>query len=183
MGKSAIDLKDAYRVLNPGCVVLISTGDGERDNLFAVTWNMPVRKDPPMMALMSSKRHHSWELISKTGEFGVNVMHADHASALLGCGSVSGRTEPDKFARFALNRTPAQLIRAPLVSESVASLECRICQVVDMGASALLIAQIIAGHGDPLHFVDGFWSFDNGLRLLHHLTGPDFAVSSDTVTV
>ena len=34
----------AYRLLNPGCIVLISVGDGKRDNLFPVTWNMPVRK-------------------------------------------------------------------------------------------------------------------------------------------
>jgi len=36
---------NAYRLLNPGAVALISVGDGKADNLFSVTWNMPLRRD------------------------------------------------------------------------------------------------------------------------------------------
>lgn len=178
MQKLPVDLVHAYRVVNPGCVVLVSVGDGKADNLFAVTWNMPVRQSPPMLALVSGKAHHSYGFLERTGELGVNVMPAELVDALYGCGTVSGAKEPDKWARFGLTRTPGTLIKAPLVAEAVASLECRVCQVVDLGTSALLVAQVLSAAADPRHWQDGRWSFDQGLRLLHHLTGPNFAVST-----
>jgi flavin reductase (DIM6/NTAB) family NADH-FMN oxidoreductase RutF len=183
MTKAPIEpLSNAYRLLNPGPVVLISVGDGETDNLFAVTWNMPVRKDPGMMALLSGKKHHSYPFIERTGEFGVNVPDADQAEAVLGCGSVSGAKEPDKFGRFGLTRQPATRIKAPLVTECVANLECRVCQLVDLGTSTLIVAQILAAVADTRHVQRGQWSFDNGLRLLHHLSGGRFCVSGEAIT-
>lgn len=175
-------LSDAYRLLNPGGVVLITVGDGDTDNLFAVTWNMPVRKDPGMMALLSGKGHHSYPFIARTGELGVNIPDASLADAVLGCGSVSGRKEPDKFARFGLTRQPAERIKAPLVAQCVANLECRVSQIVDLGSSSLIVAQILAATAATDHFQGGHWTFDNGLRLLHHLSGGRFCVSGEAIT-
>lgn len=182
MGKSEVEIGACYRLVNPGGVVLISVGDRERDSLFAVTWNTPVRKDPPLLAIVSAKGHHSYELIARTGEFGVNVPGADLVDAVLGCGSISGRTGVDKFERFGLTRQPATRIKPPLVAQAVANLECRICQVVDLGSSALLIAQVVAAVADEHHFVEGHWRFDAGLELLHHLSGDRFCVSDRAVT-
>jgi len=180
--KSAIRLEAAYRLVNPGGVVLISVGDRERDNLFSVTWNTPVRKDPPLLAIVSGKGHHSYGFIERTGEFGVNVPEAGLADAVLGCGSVSGRTGVDKFERFGLTRQPAASIKAPLVAEAAANLECRVTQVVDLGTSALLIAQVVAAVASDTRFVDGHWKFDEGLELLHHLSGDRFCVSDRVLT-
>ncbi len=183
MDKAPIEpLSNAYRLVNPGPVVLITVGDGEADNLFAVTWNMPIRKDPGMVAFLSGKRHHSYPFIERTGELGVNIPDASLADAVLGCGSVTGAKEPDKFGRFGLTRQPASRIKAPLVAECVANLECRVCQIVDLGASSLIVAQILAATADTRHFQRGHWTFDNGLQLLHHLSGSRFCVSSETIT-
>ena len=183
MKKTPIEpISDAYRVLNPGSVVVISVGDGDKDNLFAVTWNMPVRKNPPMAAILSGKRHHSYGFMARTGEFAINVLPAEQVDALYACGTLKGRLEPDKFTRAGLTRLEARTIGAPLVAEAVASLECRVCQVVDLGQSSLLVAQIVDACADPRHFVDGHWTFENGLRLLHHLSGQEFCVSPERVT-
>jgi flavin reductase (DIM6/NTAB) family NADH-FMN oxidoreductase RutF len=170
-------LSNAYRLVNPGCVVLISVGDGKRDNLFPVAWNTPVRKDPGMLAIVSGKGHFSFPFIERTGELGVNVPDVSIADALLGCGRTSGREVADKFGRFQLSRQASSRIRAPLVGEAVANLECRVCQVVDLGASALILAQILEAVASTEHFQDGHWVFGNGLRLLHHLSGERFTAS------
>lgn len=182
MHKSQVELEAAYRLINPGGVALISVGDRERDNLFAVTWNTPVRKDPPLLAIVSGKGHHSYDFIARTGEFGVNVPHAGMVDAVLGCGSVSGRTGVDKFERFGLTRQKAAKITAPLVEQALAGLECRVIQVVDLGTSALLIAQVVAAVASDAHFVQGHWKFDDGLELLHHLSGDRFCASDRVVT-
>lgn len=182
MDKAPVPLHLAYRLINPGPVLLVSVGDGADDNLFSVTWCMPARKDPPMVALLSGKRHHSWDFISRTGELGLNIPTDAVVDAVLGCGSVSGRREADKFSRFGLTRMASQRLKLPLVAECVAHLECRVAQVHDMGASVLVVAQVIAASAATDHFVDGNWSFDKGLRLLHHLSGSRFAVSPEVVT-
>ena len=181
MDRSPVDLPDAYRLINPGVVVLVSVGDGESDNLMPVGWNVPVRKDPPMLAIVPGKRHHTWPLLERTGEFAVNVPDASLMDAVLSCGRASGR-EGDKFQRFGLTRRPAERIKAPLVAEAVACLECRVCQVVYLGASALVIAQVLRAVAASEHFRDGQWRFDRGLRLLHHLSGERFCVSDAAVT-
>ena len=184
MEKVSIEpLSHAYRLLNPGAVVLISVGDGARDNLFAVTWNMPVRRDPGMVAVVSGKGHYSYPFIERTGEFGINIPHAGIADAVLGCGRTTGSRVPDKFARFGLTRLAAEKIRAPLVAEAAGNLECRVSQVVDLGTSALLIAEICAARAAREHFRDGRWSFNNGLTLVHHLGDDRFAVSDHEIDV
>ncbi|OGR08589.1 MAG: hypothetical protein A2341_14095 [Deltaproteobacteria bacterium RIFOXYB12_FULL_58_9] len=176
-------LANAYRLLNPGCVVLISVGDGTRDNLFAVTWNMPAKKEPGMCAFLSGKGHHSYPFIVDTREFAINIVAADLAPALYGCGTVSGRDEPDKWQRFALNREAGTQIAVPVVAEAVANLECRVNQMVDLGSSSLIIGEILAARADRQHFDDNGWRFDKGLRLLHHLGGKRFCVSGEELTV
>lgn len=170
-----------YRLVNPGSVVLISVGNGTRDNLFAVTWNMPVRKDPGMVAILSGKRHFSYPLMMETREFGVNIPDISLVDAVYGCGTVSGFNEPDKFSRFGLTRREPEQIKAPLVEEAVAHLECRIFQVVDLAASSLIIADILTAEVAPKHFKDGHWNYANGLQLIHHLGTNRFGVSEREV--
>ena len=182
MDKSRVEpVSKAYRLLNPGSVVIVSVGDGEKDNLFTVTWNMPARTDPGMVALLSGKRHYSYSFIARTGELGINVPDASMVDAVLGCGRTSGKDGKDKFERFGLTRQKAARIKAPMVKEAVANLECRVCQVVDLGASSLLIAQILEASAADKHFENGEWTFDNGLRLLHHLGGDRFCTSEKAI--
>ncbi len=183
MDKAKIPLAAAYRLLNPGSVVWVSVGDGERDNLLAVTWNIPAKKDPPLVALVSGKRHFSYPFIERTRELAINIPHARDAAALHGCGTVSGRDVPDKFERFGLHREKADGIRAPLVAEAVANLECRVTELVDISTSTLILAEVISARAATDHFRDGHWTFDNGLELLHHLSGNRFCVSSRELTV
>jgi flavin reductase (DIM6/NTAB) family NADH-FMN oxidoreductase RutF len=181
MDKVPVALGQAYRLLNPGAVVLVSVGDGARDNLFAVTWNMPLDKDPGMIALLSGTDHHSWPILERTGEFGVSVPDVSLVDAVFGCGTTSGRTGLDKWARFGLTRQAPEVTRVPLVAEAVATLECRVEQIVPREGAGLVIARIVAAQASPLHFPGGAWSFEQGLQLIHHLGGDRFAVSTQVV--
>ena len=168
----------AHVFLNPGCVVWISAGDGQSDGVFSVTWNMPIRKEPAMVAIECSQNHHTYQFIRKTGEFAINIPEGKMVDAVLGCGTVSGKSGVDKFEKFGLTRVKAEKIKSPLIKEAFANIECRIAQVVDMGASALLLAQVVSTQVDERHYADGKLSFENGLELLHHITGNQFCVSN-----
>lgn len=174
---------NAYRLLNPGAVALISVGDGKTDNLFSVTWNMPLKREPGMVAILSGKGHFSYPFIEKTGEFGINIPGIEIAGAVLGCGRTTGSKVPDKFERFGLTRQSPEKIKAPLVEEAVGNLECQVSQIVDLGTSSLIIANILAATIAEEHYKDGGWCYDNGLALLHHLGGDSFAASDHEIEV
>lgn len=178
-----VETDKPHRLITPGPVLLVSAGNGSDDNLFSVAWSMALRKDPPMAAILSGKGHYSWELIRATGEFGLNVPDASLAEAVLFCGRNSGRDLPDKFSAAGLTRTPAREIAAPMVGEAAAHLECRISQMVDMGYSSLLIAHVVHAEARKDCFSNGGWDFAGGLRLLHHLGGDRFSVSSEALRV
>ena len=183
MEKITVSPDASTRLINHGPVVLISVGDQEKDNLFTVAWNMPIRKDPPLVAIETGKSHYSYAFIAKTGEFGLNVPTASIAENVMAAGRVTGRTVDDKWQHVGLTRHPASLIKAPLVAEAVANLECRVSQVVDLGASALLIAQVVAAVVDRNSFDGKVWRFDAGLELLHHLGGNTFSISSKRLEI
>jgi len=170
-------LAAAYRLLNPGVVVLVTVGDERRDNVFPVSWNMPVARDPATLALCVDKEHFSYPFIERTGELGVSIPDESLIDAVYGCGSVSGADVPDKFARFGLRRARARVIGAPLVGDAVAALECKVERSFDLGDAAIVVGRVVAACARPEHFHDGAWSFAKGLRLIHHLGGDSFAVS------
>jgi flavin reductase (DIM6/NTAB) family NADH-FMN oxidoreductase RutF len=181
--QKVIPLSRAYSLLNPGVVVLVSVGDGLRDNLFAVTWNMPVESDPPMVAILSGKDHYSYPFIERTGEFGINILDASWVNSVYLSGTTSGHDMEDKFTHVGLHRCKAERIKAPLVEEAVASLECRVVRTMDFPESVLLVAEVVEAYACANHFAHGKWTFENDLKLLHHVSGPRFCVSERAIVV
>ncbi len=179
--KGYIEAGNPHRLLTPGPVVMITAGDEDNDNIFSVAWATPLRKDPPMAAILSGKGHYSYPLIMKRGEFGINIPDASLARAVVYCGTNSGRDVSDKFAPAGLTRVKAKEIEAPMIAEAAARIECRISQVVDMGYSSLLIANILFAEVKKEYYSGGKWDFSGGLELIHHLGGSEFAVSDHSV--
>lgn len=179
--KINISLIEATRLINHGPCVVISVGDGVKDNLFTVAWNMPVKKNPPLVAIESSKSHCSYAYIERTGELCINVPSAACADKVLSAGKISGRTVEDKFSHVGFTRERSDMIRAPRVAEAIAHLECRVHKIVDMDSSALVIAEVVCAVVDEDSFSNGVWQFDKGLQLLHHLGGNEFCISEKKI--
>ena len=176
-------VKNPHRLLTPGCVTLISVGNSDESNLFPVAWTMAVRKAPPMVAILSGKSHYSYKFIQETGEFGLNIPDITLAEAVLKSGKISGAEVDDKFSYAGLTPQTAQAIKAPLVSEAVARMECRIAQIDNLGASALIIAQILQAEVREDCFDNGKWNFANGLELIHHMGGNEFSVCDHSIEI
>lgn len=54
-----------------------------------------------------------------------NLTHPVADKIVVACGNSSGRTV-DKFSKFSLNPVPAPFVKAPLIDECYANLECRV---------------------------------------------------------
>ncbi|MDY0055151.1 MAG: flavin reductase family protein [Methyloversatilis sp.] len=180
----SVPLPQAYRLLNHGPTVLVSSADGTRRNVMAAAWCMPLDFDPPKIVVVIDRSTFTRELINASGEFAINVPPRALLDATVAAGSDSGR-DTDKFAALDLATFAATRIAAPLVGGCVAWLECKVVpEARNQDRYDLFIGEAVAAHADSRVFSNGRWHFgdsDDALRTLHHVAGGAFFVTGDAV--
>lgn len=127
---------------------LISCGDiDDKSNVIAVSFCMPVSKEPPLIACAIGKKAYSSQLIENTKEFIVNVPTKELEAKTYYCGYHSGH-EVDKFKETGLTPKPARKLRAPIIEECVAHMECKVVQEFETGDKNLFVGEVIEAYAD-----------------------------------
>ncbi len=178
--KKKVPLDIAYRLINHGPVVLVSTFYRGRPNVCTAAWVTPV--DAAILAVVISDENYSFRCIRGTGEFVLNIPHRALIKKVIACGSVSGE-HCDKFSKFGLTPLPARKVRAPLVGECIGHLECRLIGGEERLARNynLFLARVVAASAERGLFTT-YWNVRvPRARTLHHLGGSVFAVPSGTI--
>jgi flavin reductase (DIM6/NTAB) family NADH-FMN oxidoreductase RutF len=189
--QTPVDLSKAYRLLNHGPTVLVTTAHGEQRNVMAAAWNMPLDFDPPKVAIVIDKNTYTRELIAASGSFAINVPCRAQADMVVRVGSSSGRElvgkqAANKFEAFNLPTIAASKIEAPLLEGCVAWLECRVIPEPHIQSTYdLYLAEVVAAWADDRVFSDGHWHFDghDELRTLHHIAGGNFFTTGASLQV
>ncbi|GAB3260257.1 flavin reductase family protein [Chitinimonas naiadis] len=182
--RQPVDLKKAYRLLNHGPTVLVSSAHGGQQNVMAAAWSMPLDFDPPKVTVVIDKNTLTRELVDASGEFALNIPARGLAAATVAVGSQSGR-EGDKFAEFGLKTFAAEKIAAPLLEGCVGWLECRVIpEPHNQQTYDLYIAEVVAAWADPADFSDGHWHFSaDRERSIHYVAGGTFFETGDEFKV
>jgi flavin reductase (DIM6/NTAB) family NADH-FMN oxidoreductase RutF len=184
-----VALPHAYRLVNHGPTVLVSSAHGGRRNVMAAAWSMPVEFNPPRIAVVIDKSTYTRELVLASGQLALNVPCRAQADLAYTVGSTSGRdlqaAGDDKFRRFNIGSFEGPALGLPLVDGCVAWLECRLIdEPHSQDAYDTFFAEAVSALADPVVFSGGRWSLreDNRpLHTLHHLGGGVFAVASEVV--
>jgi flavin reductase (DIM6/NTAB) family NADH-FMN oxidoreductase RutF len=173
--RCAVDLSRAYRLLNHGPVVLVSSAHGGQRNVMAASWSMPLDFDPPKVALVIDKSTLTRTLVEASGSFALNVPLRPLARATEIVGNESGR-DIDKFASLGLETFAAEKIEAPLLAGCAGWLECRVIpEPHNQEAYDLFLAEVVAAWADPALFSNGRWHFPAAAdRTLHYIAGGAF---------
>ncbi len=131
--------------LAPVPPVLVACGGsgGHKANLITVAWAGIVCSKPPMLSISVRPERHSYRMLRECGEFSVNLPTGRMAATVDWCGVVSGR-DHDKFAESGLTALPGNRISAPIVAECPLSMECKVKQILELGAHHLFLAEIVA---------------------------------------
>ena len=84
-----------------------------------------------------------------TRECVIAIPTVELARKVVGCGNTSGR-KVDKFARFGLTPLPAsRVVRAPLIAECYANLECRLADTKLARKYNFLVLRVVKAWIDP----------------------------------
>jgi flavin reductase (DIM6/NTAB) family NADH-FMN oxidoreductase RutF len=127
---------------------LITCGKIQKEpNIIALSFCMPVSKEPPLIACAIGKNAYSCSLIEETKEFIVNVPPSSLEKEVHYCGYHSGR-DLDKFSETGLTPLPSKSVDVPIISECIGHMECKVVNVVDAGDKKVYIGKVVEAYAD-----------------------------------
>lgn len=119
-------LSKAFQLLEPGPVVLVTTAHQGKANIMTMSWHM-VMDFTPTIGCIIGPWDYSFTALRTTNECVIAIPTVDIATKVVEIGNCSG-AEMDKFNTFDLTPLPAEKVKAPLIAECLANLECRVCR-------------------------------------------------------
>lgn len=161
-----LQLSRAFTLIEPGPVVLVTTNDGKKDNIMTISWTM-VMEFSPVFAMTTGMWNYSYTALAKTRECVLAIPTVDLIDQVVGVGTCSG-SDTDKFETFGFTPLKAKHVRAPLIKECLANIECRVIDIVNR--HNIVVMEGVAAYFDgsrgekrTLHAVgDGTFIVDGG---------------------
>ncbi len=171
MTKKSLPLSKVYGLLEPGPVVMVTTASNGRANIMTMSWHTMMEFEPPLVGCVISNRNHTFDILEATGECAINIPTVELAEKVVGCGNTSGRTV-DKFEAFGLTPVAASCIKAPLVAECYANLECKVADGKMVAKYNFFILEVLKAWIAPS---------EKQPRTIHHLGKGSFMVAGETI--
>ncbi len=119
-----LPLSKAFQLIEPGPVVLVTTAHRKKANIMTMSWHM-VMDFTPQIGCIIGPWDYSFSALRTTGECVIAVPTVDIAGKVVDIGNCSGQ-DMDKFKTFKLTPLPAETVKAPLIAECLAHIECRV---------------------------------------------------------
>ena len=148
MTKKPFPLSKVYTLIEPGPVVMVTTAWEGRPNIMTMSWHTMIDFNPPLLGLVIGDQSYTFNVLKATKECVVNIPTVALAKKAVACGNISGRTI-DKFKALHLTPVKASRVRAPMIGECYANLECK---VVDQRMAArynFFILEVVQAWIDP----------------------------------
>jgi len=124
-----LELSKAFTLIEPGPVVLVTTHDGQKDNIMTISWTM-VMDFTPVFAIVTGEWNHSFAALRENRECVIAIPTVDMLDKVVGIGTCSG-VDTDKFAKFKLTPVPGKVVTPPLIKECLANIECKVTDIVE----------------------------------------------------
>jgi flavin reductase (DIM6/NTAB) family NADH-FMN oxidoreductase RutF len=165
MSMTELPIEKAFMFIEPGPVILVTTKDKNKNNIMTISWHMVI-DFTPRIAMSTGPWNHTFKTLMRTKECVIAVPTVDLAEKVVRIGTCSGK-EVDKFEKFELTPLPAKGVKAPLIGECLACIECKVIDYVEAHGIVILKAERVWGdidrkerrtihaNGDGTFVVDG----------------------------
>ena len=171
MTKKSFPLSKVYCLIEPGPVVMVTTAGEGGFNIMPMSWHTMMDFEPPLVGCVISNRNFTFETVQRTRECVINIPTVELSEQVVGCGNVSGRSV-DKFKEFALTPVEGSFVKAPLIKECYANLECVVVDTTMSEKYNFFILEVRKAWIDP-HV--------KAPKTIHHLGWGAFMVAGKTI--
>ncbi len=143
--KKDLPVAEIRRHLEPGPIVLLTSRWKQQTNIMTMGWHTVMEFTPSLVGCIIAGGNHSFELIRKSGECVINIPTVELIDEIVGIGNCSG-AEIDKFAKFKLTQAEAKKVKAPLIQECFANIECKLFDKSLIGKYNFFIFEVVKAH-------------------------------------
>lgn len=143
--KKDFPVSEIRHFLEPGPIVLVSSAYKGKKNIMTMGWYTVMEFSPSLVGCMITSANHSYEMIRKSKECVINIPTADMIDTIVGIGNCSGN-EVDKFEHFGLTAQKAKHVKAPLIKECYANIECKLMDTRMLNKYNFFIFKAVQAH-------------------------------------
>ena len=141
-------LGKVFHLLEPGPVVLLTTAHKGRANVMTMSWHMMMEFEPPLIGCLVSGANHSFTTLRRTRECVIAIPTVDLIAKVVDVGNCSGE-DVDKFEKFGLTPVAAERVKAPLIAECLANIECKVADTSLVNKYNMFILEGLKAWTDP----------------------------------
>lgn len=116
-----------------------------QNNLMALSWHMPISREPFRYAIAMRKENFTYSLLKEYGCFTLNFLPFAYAEQIDECGRSHGN-ETDKLATIGLTSSLSDADDNRLIDEADYVYECTIIDTYENGDHTIFIADVTALH-------------------------------------
>ncbi len=170
------EIEPTYRPLHPRPVYLIVSGRvGEKLNVMAASWVMPVSEEPLRIAIAVERETYTFDLIEEYKEFTINVVDDKLLDKVWRAGTTSGRGR-DKVREIGLELEEPLKTKVPGIREALSIIECRVWKHLDTGEVRLYVADVVSVRVKTEYYNERYGWDIRRASILMHLSGRAFTV-------
>jgi len=139
-----------FRPVYPSpAALVVSIDENKKPNVMTAgeVFNIGL-KEPAIVGVALRKATYTHSLITKSGQFTVNLPTAAILDKVDLVGTCSGRDGFDKFAAHGLTPLESSAVDAPIIAECPVNLECKMLSVSVVGDHDLFLGEVVAMHVD-----------------------------------
>ena len=168
-----LPLSEVYQLIEPGPVVLLATAQKGRANVMTMSWHMMMEFTPPLIGCVVSNGDYSFNALRAAKECVIAIPGVELAETVVGIGNCSGR-DVDKFERFGLTAKPAREVKAPLIAECFANLECKVVDTRLVNRYCFFVLEVVKAWRKPSRTAP---------KTIHHHGFGKFVVDGETLKI
>jgi flavin reductase (DIM6/NTAB) family NADH-FMN oxidoreductase RutF len=145
-----------WKLINPTAIIT-ACYDGQVSG-FIASWVTQVSFVPPLVMVAMNPLHYTYDLVTNSNAFAINILKADQAELVDLFGKSSGR-KVDKFAEtlYELGSTGS-----PILKDCLAFVDCRVMWSKEAGDHVVVVGSIvdadIVSDGDTLQEVRSMYT-------------------------
>ena len=133
------------QLMEPGPIVLVSSAyKGER-NIMTMGWHMVMEFSPSLIGCIIAGSNYSFDLIRKSKQCVINIPTEDMIDTIVKIGNSDG-DKIDKFEVFDLTAGKGTKVKAPLIRECYANLECKLVDTSLINKYNFFIFEVVKAH-------------------------------------
>jgi len=172
MAKRSFPLSKVYILLESGPVVMVATAWASKMNVMPMSWHTMMEFKPPLIGFVMSDQNYSFGPLTATKECVINIPTIKIAEEVVSCACV--RCQNKQVRKIHLTPKPAAKVKAPLIDECYANLECRVADKSMVEKYCFFVVEVVKAWIDP--------AVKDPLTI-HHMGKEDFMIAGKTIKI